>query len=375
MRVAVSAGLAMLALGTALGAAAGSTEATVARVAAAPSERVMVLTRDPSVRAEVEKSLRAWRASRNDVADITVDQRLLQPQESERDLVAAALAGSNRYRAVLATTMALARAVQEADPRVPVIFRGAADPVVLCLVDSPQRPGRSATGFTNYLPSEGTKMLEALLDGFPAVRRVYFVVGGDNVEPVGCSTGSRANAAIDPGAEQPICRAGPHALGPYIARRMNEYAGVEAARRRNVDARFLLLCEPDDYSLLRSIDSHRDDIGYLFPWQFMHTGREQQIVDLVSATRRPAVYGRTRFAELGGLMAIETLRDPGDERRAIDMLIQVLDGRPPATLPVQMPRGFRLTVNAAAAADMQLRPSLSLLRRADNIIVRKSTNR
>ena len=33
------------------------------------------------------------------------------------------------------------------------------------------------------------------------------------------------------------------------------------------------------------------------------------------------------------------------------------------------------TVNAVAAADMQLRPSLSLLRRADDIIVRKSTDR
>jgi ABC-type uncharacterized transport system substrate-binding protein len=70
-------------------------------------------------------------------------------------------------------------------------------------------------------------------------------------------------------------------------------------------------------------------------------------------------------------MAIESLRDPGDERRAIDMLIQVLDGRSPATLPVQMPRGFRLTVNAVAAADMQLRPSLGLLRRADDVIARK----
>jgi len=339
-------------------------------------DKVLVLTRDPASGADVEQALRAWRALHGRPDDVQVDLRLLRPLQSERELASGALTPSHRYRAVYATTTALAYAVQQTDPKVPLVFRGGANPVAACLVDSAQHPGRSATGFTSYLPSEGQKTLEALLDGFPGLRRVYFVVGGSNVDFKECvGRPVRGDSPVAGDANSEPCVSGAHEFGPYMQRRLNEPAAVEAGRRRNVDVRFLLLCGPADYTLLRSVDSPRDDVGYVVPWQFMHTGREQQIVDLVASAHRPAIYGRTRFTELGGLMALETLRDPGDERRAIDMLIQVLDGRPPATLPVQMPRGFRLTVNAVAAADMQLRPSLSLLRRADDIIVRKSTDR
>jgi len=334
-------------------------------------DKVLVLTRDPSVGVEIEKALRARRAtgSRSE-PEIGVDQRILRSQQSASELVSVAMAAPNRYRAVYVTTMALARAVQQVDARTPIVFFGAADPVEMCLVDSAQRPGRNATGFTSYLADQGQKMLELLLDGFPDLRRIYLVVGGSNVEPSSCAV----DPVLDADDHRP-CIAGPYELGPYIERRMGARQVVDAGRRRGVEVRFLLLCDPGDLALLQSVDAQRHDVGYMIPWQFIHTGREQQIVDLVAPARRPAIYGRTRFTALGGLMAIETLRDPGDEHRAIDMLIQVLDGRPPATLPVQMPRGFRLTVNALAAADMQLRPSLGLLRRADDIIVRKAADR
>ena len=67
-------------------------------------------------------------------------------------------------------------------------------------------------------------------------------------------------------------------------------------------------------------------------------------------------------------MALEPILDANDDRAAIDMLLRVLGGRSAATLPVQTPRGFRLTVNASAAAAQGLKPSLSVLRRADFII-------
>jgi hypothetical protein len=337
-----------------------------------PGDKVLVLTRDPSVGVDVEKALRAWHQShgRSD-GGVEVDQRLLKVRQGEAELARNALAAPHRYRAVYVTTLALARAAQQVDSRVPVVFSGAADPTAMCLVDSPQHPGRNATGFTSYLPEAGDKMLEALLDGFPALRRVYILVGGSNVELAGCVAQAAASPPPGDSDDQSRCRAGPYEAGPYIERRMLARTTVEAGRRRNVDVRFLLLCEASDFALLRTIDSQRDDVGYMIPWQFIYTGREQQMVDLVASVRRPTIYGRTRFTALGGLMAIESLRDPGDERRAIDMLIQVLDGRSPATLPVQMPRGFRLTVNAVAAADMQLRPSLGLLRRADDVIARK----
>jgi len=365
MRAMATTGLAAWLLAAALAASA--------QIATGPGDKVLVLTRDPSVGAEVEKALRARRVAQDRAGlDIRVDQQLLQPHRSADELAKVALAAPTRYRAAYVTTMALARAVQQADPRVPVVFKGAADPTEMCLVDSPQRPGRSATGFTTHLPAEGEKMLELLLDGFPALRRIYFVVGGSNVDLARCAP---RTAAVVSGAGRTPCVAGAHAFDLSIEQRMNEPGAIEAGRRRGVEVRFLLLCTPSDLTLLQLIDRQRNDVGYALPWQFIHTSREQQIVDLVGSVRRPAIYGRTRFAELGGLMAIESLRDPGDEHRAIDMLIQVLDGRPPATLPVQMPRGFRLTVNAAAAADMQLRPSLGLLRRADDIIVRKPADR
>ena len=68
-------------------------------------------------------------------------------------------------------------------------------------------------------------------------------------------------------------------------------------------------------------------------------------------------------------MALEPIRDSEDEHAVIDMLIQVVDGRSPKALPVEVPRGFYLTVNAAAAAAQGLRPSLKILRRADKILL------
>jgi ABC-type uncharacterized transport system substrate-binding protein len=62
------------------------------------------------------------------------------------------------------------------------------------------------------------------------------------------------------------------------------------------------------------------------------------------------------------------LSDPGPTSPTVLALMQVLDGRSPATLPVQDPRGFQLTLNARAAAQQGLQPSLPLLHRVDRIV-------
>jgi ABC-type uncharacterized transport system substrate-binding protein len=85
--------------------------------------------------------------------------------------------------------------------------------------------------------------------------------------------------------------------------------------------------------------------------------------------RSPAIYGRWMFARHGGILALEPHQDATDDHAPIAMLLQVLEGRAPATLPVQMPRGFKIMVNARAAAAQGLQPAIGLLRRADEITV------
>src|SRR5262249_24565831 len=115
-----------------------------------------------------------------------------------------------KYKAVFATTLALARATQVRDPHIPIVFDGAANPVEMCLVDSLQAPRRNATGYANYLTADEAKMVEGLADGFPEMRTVYFLLDPESYYPEGCT-----DEVVRP---PPTCRAGVRAADDYVRR-------------------------------------------------------------------------------------------------------------------------------------------------------------
>jgi putative tryptophan/tyrosine transport system substrate-binding protein len=73
------------------------------------------------------------------------------------------------------------------------------------------------------------------------------------------------------------------------------------------------------------------------------------------------------FAQAGGLIAYVP-DDAETYRRAASFVGRIFKGANPATLPVEQPARFDLTVNLAAARTLGLTIPQSLLVRADQVI-------
>jgi putative ABC transport system substrate-binding protein len=295
---------------------------------------------------------------------IEAEIRVSQPPPYERRQAQALRPLLGSYRAIVASNQFIARAIQIEEPNTPIIFAGVGDPSSLCLVDSLQRPGRNATGYMHYLPDISPKMLELLKDGFPRTKVVYFLADGANVAPLNCDPN---DSAWDPHATS-TCIGGVDVPVGRLQRLMETKDILAHARRLGIAVRFVVLCGPDDVERLSAIGWGRPDVAFAVPWQGLFVDHAHALVAAIARTRHPAIYGRHRFAQLGGLLSVEPALDPRGHRGTIELLLQVLEGRSPATLPVQMPRGFDVMVNVASAAAQGLKPGLTLLRRADILL-------
>jgi putative ABC transport system substrate-binding protein len=163
---------------------------------------------------------------------------------------------------------------------------------------------------------------------------------------------------------------GLHAPDDYLRRLVSSTAVVAQAKTLGVEVGFMVVCDAKDIARLPAMIKASTDIGFAIPWQGLFPEHAKELIDALASMRRPAIYGRWFFSRQGGVLAMEPIVEPVDRRASIDMLLQVLEGQAPATLPVQLPRGFRIMVNAPAAARQGLQPSLSLLRRADNVVLK-----
>ena len=93
----------------------------------------------------------------------------------------------------------------------------------------------------------------------------------------------------------------------------------------------------------------------------------QTIVDFAAHHRIPAVYQATMFAELGGLMSWAP--DFVEQQRiAAGYVDQILKGTKPGDLPIRYPPGYAWTINLAAAKDLGLTLSPSVLAQADRLV-------
>ncbi len=323
----------------------------------------------PAVR-QVTEALRDRRTlDGRSLPPLRTELRVVPPEDVERDAARALRPELHRYKAVYSTTLFLARAIQMEDARIPIVFEGAADPLQLCLVDSLRRPGRNATGYMNTLPDEDTKLLEVLMSGFPQLKRVVYLVAGSNVHPASCDP----EDIVWKKSERLPCQAGLHEPDATLRRLVPAHAVSAQAKALGVSVAFLVMCDEGDIArlpaLMNGLPKDTQDIGFVIPWQGLFPEYAQELVDVIARMRRPAIYGRWLFARHGGILALEPHLDATDDRAPIQMLLQVLEGRSPATLPVQMPRGFKIMVNAKAAAAQGLQPAIGLLRRADEITV------
>ena len=115
-----------------------------------------------------------------------------------------------------------------------------------------------------------------------------------------------------------------------------------------------------------TLSAERAD-AVIVPANLWFAGFHGRVVEQAAASRLPALYGATGFAEAGGLVSVSPNRPDQHWRAAMDVA-RILKGARPAELPVDQPTNFELVVNLKTAKTLGLVIPQELLLRADRVI-------
>ena len=236
--------------------------------------------------------------------------------------------------AVFAFSSVAVAALQQKNPTVPIVFTAISDPVGSGFVESLARPGRNATGFTNFVPTMAAKWLEVLKEIAPQVQRAVLLFNPQTAPYVAQYY------------QRPFEAAAPSFGVQATAAVVHKTAEIEAA----------------------IADTARKPGGGLVvpPDNFSYVHREL-IFALAAQHRLPAVYPFRFMAREGGLVSYGV--DLGETfPRAAEYIDRILKGTKPADLPVQAPTKFELAINVKTARVLGLDVPPTLLARADEVI-------
>jgi putative ABC transport system substrate-binding protein len=241
---------------------------------------------------------------------------------------------SERLRAdppyiVVTTSFRTTAMMKEIAPSTIVVFGSNGDPVAAGLVADLNRPGGNLTGFTQALPSFAKRM-ELLKEAVPAARRIGVLVD------------DASDADWNP-----------------------EWAQV--AGKLGVSLRFIGVQGGADAVRAAILERGRDVDAWYVPYNGASFFNTDALLDALRVARRPAIFERGRFADLGGLMAYQhTVENPGE--RLAEAAAQILHGVPPGEIPVMRPRRFELVVNLMTARQLGLDLPKPLVKAADRVI-------
>ena len=216
---------------------------------------------------------------------------------------------------------------------VPVLFALSGDPIELGLVHSLAQPGGNFTGSTFLSLDLAGKRVELLKEMAPTLRTLAVL---SNTDHPGEQSEWRATRRVAQtlGIE-PI-------YFPFHGMRELDQA-LAAAGNARVDA---LLVFPDAVTMV-----HR-----------------AKLAEFAAARRLPSMFGWSEYCDAGGLMSYGA-----NQRETYSGLAEyadrILRGEKPATLPVQQPTAFELTVNLKTAKAVGIEAvASSILFRANKVI-------
>jgi putative tryptophan/tyrosine transport system substrate-binding protein len=233
---------------------------------------------------------------------------------------------------ILAAASPAVGALLQATPTVPIVFVNVADPVGAGYADSLARPGRNATGFTNFEYSMGGKWLALLKEIAPSVVRVAVF-------------------------RDPAIASGPGQFGAIQA--VAPSVGVELSA---INVRDTGEIERSVLAFARSGNG-----GMIVTGSPLSVVHRDLIIRLAAEHKLPAVYFERFFAAGGGLISYGP--DQADDfRRSAAYVDRILKGERPAELPVQTPTRYQLAINLKTAKALALTVPESLLARADELI-------
>jgi putative ABC transport system substrate-binding protein len=229
-------------------------------------------------------------------------------------------------------TVAAALAAKDATKTIPIVFRGAADPVGAGLVQSLARPGGNITGVSAILPGLNGKRLQLLKEIVPGGLR--FAALWEQPNPLNRPVAREAEDAAQ-------------ALGVSLSvigvRDANELGAAFSAMRTQGASALLVLP------------------GVIF------LGERRRLAALALENQLPMVCPQRDYVEAGGLASYgPNLSD--DARRAAVYVAKILKGARPADLPVDQASTFEMVVNLKTAKALGLTIPQLILLRADEVI-------
>jgi putative ABC transport system substrate-binding protein len=222
-----------------------------------------------------------------------------------------------------------ATAAKQVTHDVPIVMDTVGDPVGTGLVASLARPGGNITGVTGATAELGAKNLELVREVLPAVRRV----------------------AVLANAPDPFSK-------PFLEH-------IQSAATT-------LKIEIKPIKVAHGVDELDADFAEIANWQaqavvVQPSLPEKQIAELALKYKVPAFAPTAGFPALGGLMSYSADLD-ALYRKGARFIDNILKGRKPADLPVELATKFLLVVNLKTAKALGVSVPGTMLTRADEVI-------
>jgi putative ABC transport system substrate-binding protein len=223
-------------------------------------------------------------------------------------------------------------AAKRATTTIPVVFGMGDDPVKSGLVESLNRPGGNATGYTLLTNQLESKRLGLLRDLVPNAA-VYGVLVNPTFPPAAHELRDLEEAARKVGQSL------------FVANASND---------TELDAGFGLLLQQQVSALLVNPDPYFDT-------------RRNRIVTFVQQHRLPAISQFREYAAAGGLISYGP--SITDAYRGAGVYVgRILKGAKPADLPVVQPTKFEFVINLKTAKALGIKISDNVLSLADEVI-------
>src|SRR5262252_2208990 len=263
--------------------------------------------------------------------NLVLDIRAAEGQFERLPGLAAELVRLNVDVIVASGPEALLRAARGATDTIPIVMSARDyDPIALGYVAGLARPGGNITGVVQQRLEVVAKQLELLKEALPTVARVA-VLWDD------------ASADQRRAAEAAARSVGVELQAVELRPPPDEFANAFAAAVQGQVEALIVLASP------------------IF-WQ-----QHEHILDLVTKSRLPAMFGIADFARAGGLMAYD-VNNIELWRHAADYVDKILKGAKPADLPVEQPTKFEFVINLKTAKALGLTIPPHLLVLADEVI-------
>jgi putative ABC transport system substrate-binding protein len=221
---------------------------------------------------------------------------------------------------------------KKATKAIPIVALTGSDPVGLGLVRNLGRPEGNVTGISFASALLVEKRLELLKEVVPGLRRL--------------------GVLLDPGAG---------------SRAVAEEGLSRAAARMGIAVHFVTIADPAaTHETAAALAAAKPDALFTLPSNRFLEYRNE-IVQVATVMRLPAMYSATTFVRAGGMLAYSADMN-AVFRRSAHFVDRLLKGSKPAELPFEQAAKFNLAVNLRTARTIGFSIPQGVLVRADEVI-------